>query len=200
MISADARVRAELEKDLAAITIDEIAAQSRAAEVAREFDLAFDRLQAEERDRVREKEFRAYLHDLQDRQDTRGESTERGERITASLTIPTKGGDFPSLELQTVLNVFRGYYCLALDYFLADDPVKKDPLSIAENIISGKQELNDDDLRVIIDNGLLEIPYHQDLFISDIKRQNPIELVVAGIGYPLQLRLSYQEDITSLVL
>jgi hypothetical protein len=30
------------------------------------------------------------------------EAMERGGRVTASLTIPTKGGDFPSLELQTM--------------------------------------------------------------------------------------------------
>jgi hypothetical protein len=32
---------------------------------------------------------------------------------------------------------------------------------------------------------LLEIPYPQDLLISDIKWENPTELIVAGIGYPL---------------
>jgi hypothetical protein len=85
------------------------------------------------------------------------------------------------------LNVFRGYYCLALDYYLEDKTVKNDAIAIAEKVTSGDQGINgsdddDDDLKRIINNGLLEIPYPQDLFIVDIKRENPIELIVEGIA------------------
>jgi hypothetical protein len=49
------------------------------------------------------------------------------------------------------LNVFRGYYCLALDYYLEDKSVKNDAIAIAEKVTSGDQGINgsdddDDDL------------------------------------------------------
>jgi hypothetical protein len=113
------------------------------------------------------------------------ESMERGERVAARLTIPTNGSEFPLLELQTVLNAFRGYYCMALDYYLEEQSGAKDAFVIAEKIALSAPDFNDDNLQTVIDNGLLEIPYHQDLILSDIKRDNPIELILAGIGYPL---------------
>lgn len=156
-VDEDTEVRAQLLKKLNTVALEEAIDQSRDREAARSMQ----------------------------------ESMERGGRVTASLTIPTKGGDFPSLELQTMLSFFRGYYCLALDYYLEDKPIRGDVIGIVEKITSsdqstgGNDDNNDDNLKRITNNGLLEIPYPQDLFILDIKRENPIELIVAGIGAPL---------------
>ena len=70
-IDGDAKAKADLEKALAEINAEELKEQNRAAEVAQQFDLDFERGRAEEREKVREEEFQRYLRDLQDRQDAR---------------------------------------------------------------------------------------------------------------------------------
>lgn len=71
VIDADPTAKAQLQKELDAITLDEMKEQNRAAEVAQRFNLDFEARQAEERERVREEDFQRYLRDLQDRQDAR---------------------------------------------------------------------------------------------------------------------------------
>ncbi|HTV33816.1 MAG TPA: phage tail tip lysozyme, partial [Methylocella sp.] len=70
-IDRDPQVKAQLQKDLAEIAFEEAKEQDRAREEAQQIDLELYRLEAEERERQREQEFRQYLRDLQDRQDAR---------------------------------------------------------------------------------------------------------------------------------
>ncbi|MBV9287113.1 MAG: hypothetical protein JO288_04695 [Hyphomicrobiales bacterium] len=70
-IDANPAAKAQLQKDLSALTLEEMKEQNRAAEAAQRFDLEFEARQADERERVREQDFQRYLRDLQDRQDAR---------------------------------------------------------------------------------------------------------------------------------
>jgi hypothetical protein len=70
-LEGDTKIKADLEKALAAITQEEMEEQNRAAEAAQRFDLDFEAREAEEREKVRQEEYERYLRDLQDRQDAR---------------------------------------------------------------------------------------------------------------------------------
>jgi hypothetical protein len=78
-IEADPQARAQLQKDLAGIALEETKEQNRANEEAQRIDLELNRLQSEERERAREDEFRQYLRDLQDRQEARSMETTLAE-------------------------------------------------------------------------------------------------------------------------
>ena len=78
-IEADPQVKAQLQKDLAEIALEETREQNRAKEEAQRIDLELNRVEADERERVREEEFRQYLHDLQDRQEARSMETRLAE-------------------------------------------------------------------------------------------------------------------------
>jgi hypothetical protein len=72
-IDANQTAKAQLQKDLDAIMLEETKEQNRAAEAAQRFDLELETRQADEREKVREEDFERlrYLRDLQDRQDAR---------------------------------------------------------------------------------------------------------------------------------
>jgi hypothetical protein len=113
-----------------------------------------------------------------------------------------------------VLAFFRGHYCLALEHFLSlkrfmtqesDEElriasvlgiVEKISLDVSRALWDQHNKFGpaetftsyDPDANVIdaiTSNSFLQIPSPQDLFISDIQRQNPVELVVAGLAGPL---------------
>ena len=78
-IDTDAQLKAQLQKELAEIALAETEEQNRAKEEAQQTDLELYRLEAEERQRLREEEFQQYLRDLQDRQGARAMQTELAE-------------------------------------------------------------------------------------------------------------------------
>ncbi len=78
-IEADPEAKAQLQKDLAEIALEATKEQNRAREESQRIDLEFDRLEADERERGREEDFRRYLRDLQDRQEARSVETTLAE-------------------------------------------------------------------------------------------------------------------------
>jgi hypothetical protein len=78
-VDEDTQVRAGLQKTLADIALEESKEQNRAKEQAQQFDLDFERLKTDERERIREEEFQQYLSDLQDRQEARAANTRLAE-------------------------------------------------------------------------------------------------------------------------
>lgn len=70
-IDTDPQLTAQLRKDLAALAIEELRERGRMKQDAWEIEVELTRLDAEERERVRQEEFQRYLLDLQDRRDAR---------------------------------------------------------------------------------------------------------------------------------
>jgi hypothetical protein len=71
-INDDPAVKAQLQKDLADIALEETKEQNRAHEAAEQINLEFQRLEVEDRERQRQEDHLRYLRDLQDRQEARG--------------------------------------------------------------------------------------------------------------------------------
>ena len=104
------------------------------------------------------------------------------EMGNAIVTIPTDGGSFSAIELQTAMAIFRGRYVASYEISLAE---------------TGYTNFNTDDhifriiegyrysLELEITNGFKELHSDDDLYITDLKRTNPIEILVFGLAGPL---------------
>jgi hypothetical protein len=78
-IEANPQIKAQLQKDLAEIALEETKERNRARENALKIDLELQRLEAEEREHAREAEYRQYLRVLQDRRDVRARQASLAE-------------------------------------------------------------------------------------------------------------------------
>ena len=120
-IDAKPAVKAQLQKELEAITLEEMKEQNRAAEAAERFKLEFEAHEADERERVRQEEYQQYLRDLQDRQDAR------------SMEMKLAGEDSP---LAWVVPLFAFALILMIWYLLhsilsaQDEVVNKDVFNV----------------------------------------------------------------------
>jgi hypothetical protein len=129
-------------------------------------------------------------------------------RATAYLEIPTDGGEFSALELQTSLAYFRGLYVYAMKSLLTPvgvwpeyqnefldnaafdgkltelfdaRPSRFQCYSAAEDISRHLYEQDDYALEMILRYGIEQIEDQFDLTISELNRANPVKIVVSGV-------------------
>ncbi len=110
-------------------------------------------------------------------------------KVSALVTIPTDGGDFPALDFQLVMATFRGRYAVALQKYGGEfryDPVELNEEHIFEVSRSYVSWLPvDAALEQGIRDGLEYIAPENDLYISELRRINPIEILVLALAGPL---------------
>jgi hypothetical protein len=106
-------------------------------------------------------------------------------KVSALVTIPTEGGDFPALELQTLMAVFRGRYVFSLKEYHHFAGHMSDQLN-EEAVFKVSREYNSSpDLEHEVRYGFHSVDPESDLFISELRRINPIEILVLALAGPL---------------
>jgi hypothetical protein len=107
---------------------------------------------------------------------------------SVSIVIPTAADVFPVLEFQTVLSVLRSRYLSAITYSRLGFGVDDDSYDEAFAFELAKELFWPDLMQETIIHGISRAEAdieEDDLLLSDIKRTNPIELIVIGLAAPL---------------
>jgi hypothetical protein len=106
-------------------------------------------------------------------------------KTNAFIVIPTEGMVFPALELQTVMSVFRGRYVYALERTAKLDDTGEELNEEAIFKICRKFPRLWRNVESDVNDGFKPLNQDEDLFLSNLKRTNPVEIELIGLAIPI---------------